>query len=379
MTARFLRAYTLFTGGMIGVGMFGLPYVVSRAGLLPALVSGVLVLGIVWAAHLAFADLVLRTGRGKRLPGYVGAHLGEAGRLLAAVANVGGIVGALLAYIIVGGTFFSLLLAPVVFVPPWLVSMVYAVVGAALLLRGLKQLPFLQSAILVLFGFTLVILGGSTFPVFRSDTLVLLGASSAWFAPYGVLLFSFWGMSLVPELVELHQRNWRQVRRTLTLGFLTAAVCYTFFAVLIAGTSGTGTTEDALTGLVRIIPPWAVVVGAFFGFLNTFDSFLALGLTLKRTLEYDFHVPPLAAWAVAMGAPLALTILGVQGFVRIVGVTGAVFIGLEGLLVLLAYRASGGSRASRFRALNAPVVFGGMILLLLSGVVLEIFKTVSGR
>ena len=369
----------MFAGGVIGVGVFGLPYVLIRAGLLPTLLLTVLVLLIVWVSHLAYAEVVLRTKGKKRLPGYVGTYLGKSGFLLAAVANVLGFIGALLAYGIVGGHFVSLAIAPWVHIAPGMATLLYFAVGAVILLWGVKQLPAIQLVIVGLFLVTLVVLGGATFPQFSANELPIIGPSSERLLPYGVLLFAFWGLALIPELMELSGRRMGAVRRVLAWSIVTATVTYALFAIMVAGVSGRETTEDALLGIAGTVGPGVLLLSAFFGILTTFSSFLALGLTLIRTLMYDFRLRSFSAWSLAIASPVALYLLGVQQFVRVLSVTGAVFVGLEGLLVLATFWVMKRGRSREGGALASPVLLAVLSVLLLGGVVAEVVRVLGTR
>lgn len=372
-----LLAYAMFAGGMIGVGIFGLPYVLVRAGVLPTFLLTIVVLIIAWVSHLAYADVVLRTKGKKRLPGYIGTYLGKPGFLLTAVTNILGFIGALLAYAIVGGSFVSLLLAPWAHITPQTATLLYLAAGAVILLRGVKQLPVIQLLILALFLVTLVVLGGATLPLLSWGNLPALGQGSERLLPYGVLLFAFWGLALIPELIEMSGRRRQAVRRVLAWTLVTAAVAYALFVIMIAGVSGQKTTEDALSGIAGITGPSVLLFSAFFGILTTFSSFLALGLTLIRTLVYDFHLRPFSAWSIAIASPLVLFLLGVHQFVRVLSVTGAIFIGLEGILVLVMFWVAQQGRSQRGNPLGSPVVLAALGVLLLSGVVAEVVRVLG--
>lgn len=374
----FWRAYVLFTGGVIGVGFFGIPYVIVHAGVVPTFLIGALVLAAVWLVHVLFLDLVLRTNGRRRFPGYIGVALGAPAKMLATIANVFGLVSALLAYLVIGGTFLSLVLTPFVPLSPLTASLLYAALAVIVLVWKHRTLFALQVGILLLFALTLGILWVGTGSLAQWSLLPLVGTANALILPYGVLLFSFWSLSLIPELVELLGRKRDHVRRVLRAGFFTAALTYAAFGLLVAAVSGSGTTEDAFTGLARLVPPGLVVVGALFGILTTFDSFLALSLTLAKTLTMDFRVSSVVAWGVTLVTPLLLFLAGVNRLVVIASVTGAVFLGIEGLLVLCAMGLLSRSKARGAGSAHPRWIIVGAALLLLGGVVFEVVHVLSG-
>jgi len=76
----------------------------------------------------------------------------------------------------------------------------------------------------------------------------------------------------------------------------------------------------------------------FLGFLTTFTSFIALGLTLKKILWYDFKMKKNLAWFLTCFIPLGLFVMGFKSFIYVIGLVGAVGIGIDGTLILLMYR-----------------------------------------
>lgn len=331
---RFLLSYGMFTGGVIGVGVFALPAVLQKAGLFVFLIYLLVVAVVVWLVHRWYLSVVLATKGRHRLPGYARLHLGAPLSRICAVANILAFTGALVAYLIAGGTYVRLLLAFVVPLPPWAGIALYVLPGALLLLWGLRALPSLELAILALFLLVLAALPVIAGTHFSVADIPLGGNPGTALLPYGVLLFALWGLSLVPETVELAGRNERRALRVLSVGFVTAVAAYALFAVLIAGITGRATTEDALTGLQAVLGDGVVVLALVFGILTTFSSYLALGLTLLRTLMLDFKTPRLLAWLLTIAVPLALVFLSTQSLLAVLGLTGAVFLGVEGLVVL---------------------------------------------
>lgn len=368
-----LKAYGFFTGGVIGVGVFGLPAALVLAGL-PAFLTHLVIVGfLVWWLHRCFLAVVLETPGRHRLPGYARRYLGQPGYAVTALANLLGLVGALVAYLIAGGIFLHLLLGQLVPLSPFAAVSAYVFPGALLLFWGLRSLPALELVILFLF---LVVLGG--LPLLAGDAfsfsrLPLVGEPTSALLPYGVLLFAFWGVSLIPETAELSRRSWPRSHAVITAGLLTAAVAYLLFAMFVAGVTGPATTEDALTGIRQVLGDGVVFFTLVFGLLTTFSSYLALGLTLLKTLTLDFSVPRFPAWALVVLVPLTFVLWGTPGLLSVLALTGAVFLGIEGLMVLaMRWVLARSSARQRRRSLALQLLGAGALLVL--GVVGELFR-----
>jgi tyrosine-specific transport protein len=334
MNFRFLRAYGFFAGGMIGVGIFGLPIVLQRAGLLAFLLHVVVVGILAWWIHRLYLQVVLATPGTHRLPGLARARLGNGWGTIATIANLLGLFGALVAYLLVGGRFLSLLFPPLELLGSHTSMLVYLAPGAVLLLVGLHALPVIELVICILFIGVLVALPIVSRQQLSPTQVALTGHVGDAFLPYGVLLFGYWGISLVIETAELVRRRSRPARRVIAAGMITAACTYLVFAVTVAALTGTSTSEDALTGLRAFFGDGIVTLTLIFGLLATFSSYLALGLSLLRTLEIDFRVPRIAAWALTTFVPVMLVLGGVRSLLAVLGVTGALFLGVEGLVVV---------------------------------------------
>jgi len=363
------------------VGVFGIPFAVVRAGLVPTLITGSIVLVLSFVIHLLLVEIVLNTKGAKQLPGYVGTYLGSLGKLISVISNSFGAVGALLAYLIVGGYFFSLFVAPVFHISPAVATIAYFIVGALIMIRGVNGLPSAHLLIFVLFAFVLVVLGISVGGVMEFTSVPVFGPGliTRFLLPYGVFLFSFWSLSLVPELVQTAGRNRAIIRKALIFAFLTALLSYSVFSLLVVGASGNSISEDAIMGLRESEKVTGGVVGlaALFGVLTTFSSFLAIGHTLKRTFVFDFGIPNIFAWLMAMGLPFLLFIFGVNQFVKVLGVTGAVFLGIDGILVIIAYISLKNSKRSKKQGFFSTGILGLIIAFFLVGIIIEVLRTMN--
>ena len=108
----FWKALSVFVGTIIGVGIFGLPWVAYKSGFF-ILLFYFLILGIVAiVVHLMLGDIILKTKGKHRFPGYVKEYLGSYWSRIAFFAICFGLFGSQLAYLVVGGVFLTNLLSP---------------------------------------------------------------------------------------------------------------------------------------------------------------------------------------------------------------------------------------------------------------------------
>ena len=106
MNSKFYSAVATLMGCVLGAGILGIPFVVSKAGFSIGL-FWIILLGLaVLLINLYMGEIILRTKGFHQLTGYAEKYLGQKGRVLMTISMMIGIYGALLAYIIgVGNSF----------------------------------------------------------------------------------------------------------------------------------------------------------------------------------------------------------------------------------------------------------------------------------
>jgi tyrosine-specific transport protein len=334
--------FSIFIGTIIGVGLFTLPYVTLKAGFVTILSYFVLVGFLVIFIHLLFGEVVLRTDGIHRLPGYVKIYLGKWSKRAVFFSTLVGLYGALLAYIIIGGEFLWGLAGPILGGDKFLYISLFFIFGSILIWRGSKSIARVEFWFLALFFILLLFLGVrgssdihlSNFTIFHFKNI---------FLPYGVIMFSLWGLTVVPEVRDLLQENERKLKSILVGGIALAALTYLVFIFIVLGISGGNTSPDALLGLKSFLPYNILSLALFFGVVTTFTSFLTLGLTLKKIFYYDYGRSMFLSWVLACGVPFLLFVFGFKQFIEVIGLVGAVAMGIDGTLVLMMHQ-----RAKKF-------------------------------
>jgi len=335
----------IISGTIIGVGLFSLPYIASKTGYL-VMLGYFLVLGaIAIVIHIIFGELSLATPDFKRLPGFAKVHLGEWAKKITMFSTVFGISGAILAYLIVGGEFLNSLLSPIFGGSASFYSYLYFSLGAALIFFGIKAIAKIELWSLILFFLILFaiflrgnhLISANNFIAFPLNFKTGFKLSDL-FLPYGPILFSLWGAALIPEAEEMLREDKKLLKKVIIIATIIPIIISLFFIYLIWGITGPLTTESALTGLKAYLSNGIVSMALFLGFLVTFTSFVALGLTLKKILWYDFKMKKNLAWFLTCFIPLGLFIMGFKSFIYVIGLVGAVAIGIDGSLILLMYR-----------------------------------------
>jgi len=334
----FIYVLSTLSGTIIGVGIFSLPYITLKVGIWVMLGYFFILGALVILVHLFFGELALKTPDYKRLPGFAKIYLGNWGQNLAFFSTILGLFGAILAYLIVGGVFLTELFSPIFGGNSLVYTLLYFAIGAILIFFGIKVIAKVEFWGLILFFIVLILI------FFRAQSQITLSNLfpksdfSYLFLPYGAILFSLWGATLIPEVEEMLGEKKDLLKKLIPIAILIPIVVYLFFIYLILGITGSQTTESALTGLRNFLGDGIVSLTLCFGLLTTFTSFIALGLTLKKVFWYDLKIGKNLAWAITCFLPLILFIIGVKSFIPVIAVVGGIMLGIDGILILLMYR-----------------------------------------
>ncbi|MBI5038002.1 MAG: amino acid permease [Candidatus Kerfeldbacteria bacterium] len=365
---KFFFALATFIGTIVGVGIYGLPYVGAQAGFL-LLVSFLLLAAIiVFVVNRMLASIAVHTPGLHQLPGYAQTYLGPWAKRAALVIKVLSFYGTLLSYLIIGGQFLANLLSG----PDILYTFIFFIVAALLIWRGARSIgpvELILMSLLILLVILLLVFGFSSI---EATNLKPINWSYA-FLPYGVALFAMWGASIIPELKEELAGDLKKLTRIIIVGLSTCLALYLVFSFLVIGISGPATSENAIAGLTSALGGDIVKFGYLLGVITTFSSFTTLGMTTHKLFWYDYKIPKFWSWLLAMFVPLTLFIIGLQDFIAIISITGAIMLGLDGILVALVFiamkRKQGSSRLTAYSMLSAV-----LMVCLLIGVILEITK-----
>jgi len=350
---RSIYALSIISGTIIGVGLFSLPYITLKVGILPILgyffVLGILVIIV----HYLFAEVSIKTPDFVRFPGFAKIHLGNWGKNIALASNILGLLGAILAYLIVGGEFLTDLLGPVFGGQNLLYTLFYFVIGAALIYFGIKAIAKVEFWGLVLFFIILIFIFFKGFPLIQIKNLFPTPNLFYLFLPYGPILFSLWGAALIPEAEEILKENKKLLRKIIPISILIPIFVYLFFIFLILGICGGDTTQTALTGLKDFLGSGPFYLLLFFGLLTTFTSFITLGLTLKKIFWYDLKLEKKLSWFFTCFIPLILFLIGIKSFIVVISAVGGIMLGVDGILIILMYKKINPQK----KALVYPLIF----------------------
>ena len=380
-TRKYLLALSTYAGTIIGVGLFGLPFVAMQIGFIPIVIYFIILGWVIFQVAMMYAEVVSRTPESHRLPGYAELYLGRKYRNASLVSHFVGLNGTQLAYILVGGGFLSSYFQPLFGGPALLYHLVFFTIGAAIVYIGTKslgQVEFLSLGLFFAVMITMFVMGWSSVDInnlltFNPKQLIL---------PYGVILFSLGGFSVIPEIKDiLKDKGENLMSKVILGGTILPIITYLIFIFLILGVTGTQTSPEAMNGLQSVLGDGVVKLGLIFGIITTFTSYLTIGIGLKKIYWFDLKIPHGPSWAIAIGVPLALFLAGLNNFLAIIGLLGAVLGGVEGFIMFKLWR------AARKKSQKKPVLevnlsqsmYYGLLTVMILGGVAELVRGVISR
>ena len=159
------------------------------------------------------------------------------------------------------------------------------------------------------------------------------------FLPFGALLFSFSGRSVIPDLVSLTRGNRRVLKRSIIAGISIPLVLYLLFVVGVLGLSSE-VSSDAVTGLLGQVYPSLLICIGVLGALTLWSSYVAIGENIRRTLAGDVGIPKYMAGLFVVMVPIILFAFGLQNFIVLIALIGGLLTATEWACVALMWRKS---------------------------------------
>lgn len=332
------RAVGTMIGGVVGVGVFGLPYAFMKSGWSFGLLMLLILSCFLLLLNLMYTEVILQTQGRHRLVGYIKKYLGVNASHLVTVTFVPYAWGALLAYLIVGGDFLYTLLSPFFGGPIIIYQIIIALFSAILTFGGIKKLAKLESIIVcaLLFLFVFIIL--LALPSLEWRNVSALHFNN-WFMPYGVLFFALFGMGVIPEMKEiLGQREKKELPSAVLTGQVVILCIYALFTLAVVGITGPLTTPAAFDGLANVFGRTFAVAGSILGVITIISISSIVSIELQDVCRFDYRLSQKVSWFIAAFVPLVLLLLGFNKFIDLIGFLGAIFGGFTGILVVIMYQ-----------------------------------------
>lgn len=359
-------------GTIIGAGVFGIPYVMAKSGIVFCLFYFLILGTVVLVLHLFFGEIILRTKQQYRLIGYTNKYLGKKAKIIVTFSTIFGTIGSLLAYIILNNNFLEIILPS--YLNPLYIGLILWAILCFFVFSGIKLISQVQFLMNICFFTAIFLVFFNALPKIDINNFILADPKYI-FLPYGVILFSLVGWNAIPEVVNIlaEKKNLKKViwqAMVICLGF------YLLFGLFISGVTGINTSQEAFQGLIPFLGQKIMLLGAIFGIFTISTSFLTLANYLKNTLIFDFNISYFISFGLVAFIPLILFLIGIRQFIWVIAFIGT-FMGLvDGTVISLIYKKAKkyGDRIPEY-SLNIPkYFFYSIIIILFFGAFIEIIK-----
>lgn len=366
----YFEAIATLVGTVIGAGVLGIPYVIAKVGLLAGIIQIILIGSAILLTNLHLGEVILRTPGKHQLTGYAERYLGKWGRRIMTFSMVFGIYGALIAYIIGGGTVLSTIFGG----NPLFFSLLFFIIFSIVVYIGLKLIKGVELYLGLAFLTIVLAIVGFSWNKMSLSNMTTFNPAMIFF-PYGAILFAFMGAAALPEMKEILIKERKRLKKAIIIGSLIPLFIYLIFAVVVVGVTGANTSEVATVGLGEVLGEKMVVFGNLFAFFAMATSFLTLGLALKEMYNYDYGLNKGISWALTCFVPLFIFLWGVTGFIRTISIAGSIAGGTGGVLIVLMFwkAKKKGKRKPEYTIFSKTRILGWILILIF---ILGIINTV---
>ncbi|OGK29538.1 hypothetical protein A3D08_01250 [Candidatus Roizmanbacteria bacterium RIFCSPHIGHO2_02_FULL_43_11] len=329
---QFAEATATLVGSIVGVGILGMPYAVSKVGFIPGLLMLIALTLVNIVLLLMFSEVTLRTRGNHEIPGYGGLYLGASTKLIAFLIGIIGGYGVMLVQIIAQGYIVQALFGGSA--TAW--SLTFFIIAGYIIYRGVEAVRVIELLMTLAISVIFFLIGLTAQPHVDTQNLIYT-PSRDFIIPYGVILFALSGTSVIPQIREQMQKFERRMPLVILAANLIIFVMYAGFLWLVLGVTGAHTTQIATIGLGNKVGSIMRVLGNGLAMFTISTSFITIGLSMRRVFQYDYQFPRFKAWLTAMAIPLTLFVLGARNFIGILGIVGGVILGIQNIIVITSY------------------------------------------
>ncbi len=367
----FRRRITMFQGvalivsSTIGAGVLGIPYAVSKVGLIVGMIYIFCLGGLMIGYNLLIGAIAVRTKGDLQLVGLSRKYLGKFGEAIMIVLKYVSGAGISVIYIIGVGYTLSVLLGGSSFM--W--SIIFIIIGFLIINRGIRTIKVIDFFLSLIILFIILLIAGFSATHIEAVNFNYSDLSKL-LLPYGVILFAFHGSAAVLEAHSILTDRQKSFRSSIIIAGLINIIAYALFTLVVLGVTGLETTEIATIGLGSKIGPIMLIFGNVFAVLAMGTSFLNSGLALRDSLVWDYKMNERLAVALICIFPTIIFLLGLRQFIAAISIVGGIFVSLEMMLVILIYwraKQTGDIRPSKYKLHHTLLLVVLLIVALIIG------------
>ena len=333
MSKNYFLAVVILMGTIIGVGLFAMPFVISKSGIVPLFIYMAGLAAIQYFLHLLFAEVILSTKDKHRLPGFVGKYVNKKSKKIAFLVDMIGAYGSSLAYIIIGGLFLHQLLNPYFSGSIFFYSTILFGLVSLITFFDIKMIAGTELVLTFLLVMAIGLITWRGFGHIQLTNYNLLEWKNV-LLPYGPIFFAIGGGAAIPEVCRLLAFEKEKIKSAIAWGTFMPALLMLVFVLVILGITGANVSPDTLSGLSLILNDGIIIFSLIFGLLAIITSYLVIAQATEEIYQWDYKLNNKSAWFLACFIPYFLFLIGWTDLIKVVSFTGAVTGGLSGVILI---------------------------------------------
>ena len=326
MNMKYLAALSTTVGTIVGGGILALPYAIEKSGFFE---------GISLLVLVGFASILITMYTGElsshfkklhQLPVIISKYTGKRLRVLILIFQVLTIYGAQIAY-----------LTGIALVMVFLFHLSYAIsvllvflLTLPLIYKGYKLVEDAETPLLFIKIALIVAAALSVLTIVKDANFYSYNITNL-FGPFGIILFSFTGYTVIPEVKE-ELGGIKKLTSVIVISYIISILLYVFFSFAFVGAFGHSVSTVATDGIHSVYYELLFSLTTLFLLLT---PYIALSLVLADSFTYDFGIGRKPGMFLSLAAPFAIAFFDFN-FESILDVTGGIFISLLAMLILFA-------------------------------------------
>lgn len=308
----------LLLGTIIGAGIFSLPIALRQSGWIFFFLTIIGLAYLLAKTNTLYRDIIESIPEKHQLPGYVKIVLGKQMSKISTFLLLISTIGALLAYLIIGGTF----MGNVVGSGSWTGSIIFFIsIFFVTILAGkrIEEFDVVFTVIKVLLLASIIVSSFSHLTFFTTRFIPMIGENPI--GAYGAILFALIGISIVPEL-----KKDRCIHKSIYIAEFVVLIFYMLFAVIL---------YPYLSSSELVFKSFLFDITGVFTILSPYLMMTLIGNDL---LEKDLKINKKHSFIIVLFVPIVLFLIGMTSFIKVISLTGGVFLGSIVILVTMMYK-----------------------------------------
>lgn len=317
--SKFFKAVFQQFSGIVGAGIFALPFIFYYSNFYLAVVLVIAVALVMFILNSFYATIICHTSQDHQLPGYAQKYLGSKAKFISLFGLLFSCFGILLAYVKLAATFIHLSFPQIQFTT--------AAISSIILISLLHISKFNFSKKIIQF-----------LPVINIIIIVYIFFSSKFFTSinfnqvspniiyFGGIIFALNGFTIIPEVEEtLRSLKNKKIllRLASSLGLGLAVIIYLLFTYSVIRIGGGSVSSDAVSHIFSQHPLSGYLL-IFFGITTILRSSLNFLLIIKEIFFRDLNISSPISYFISIIFFFSTLLLINLPFIKVISFVGLI-------------------------------------------------------